>query len=390
MMGLSTLRARLIRLGEVDIRLALWTALVLGIGCVFVYSSSALLAQRSAIYGYESDYFFKKQILAAAIGLTLCVLMATAVSWKQIERWSGWVMAFAMVCLCLVFVPGIGQGASHVNRWIRLAGVSFQPAELAKLALVLYLAKFISDRESRWIGVQATLKILTIAGLTAFLIYKEPDYSTAVFVLSLTLLMLFLGGLSWSHILATLGLIAAIGIYGIATKSYIVNRLQAYLKPWDDPGAKGFQILQSYIALGHGGLSGAGLGQSLQKTALLPEPHTDFIFAVIGEETGFIGTTTLAVLYLAFFIYGLRLALRMPNLFLKLGTSGIVFLIVSQALLNMTVVTGLTPVAGEPLPLVSAGGTSVVVTLLGIGCLLNFSREAVENPENEIRSTGAR
>lgn len=377
MIGMESMKARL---GETDIRLILWSAMVLGVGCVFVYSSSALLAQRSAIYGYENWYFFKKQLLAALIGMALCGICATMLSWKQIERASGWFLLSSIVCLALVFVPGIGTYTSGVNRWIRVAGFSFQPAEPAKLALILYLAKFISDRESRWISGMATFKILMVSGCVAFLIYREPDYSSAVFVMGLTLLMLFLGGISWSHIAATVGVIIAMAAYGLATKSYILNRIQAYLKPWDDPSSRGFQILQSYIALNRGGIHGVGLGNSIQKTALLPEPHTDFIYAVIGEELGFIGTAALAVLFLLFLIYGLRLALRMPNLFLKLATSGVVFMIVLQALLNMAVVTGLIPVTGEPLPLVSAGGSSLVVTLAAIGCLLSFSREVGAHP----------
>lgn len=380
MFGLTRVKARLARLAETDVLFIYWTAVLLGVGCVFVYSASLLLAQRSAIYGYESSYFFKKQMAAAVIGIVLCVACATSLPWKQIERFSGWFLAFSIVSLALVFVPGIGPNVAGVNRWIRLFGFSFQPAEPAKLALILYLAKFIADRESRWIGGMATLKILSISVCMSFLVYKEPDYSTAIFVLLLTLLMLFMGGISWASIGATMAAIVAIAIYGLATKSYILNRLQAYLKPLDDPSSRGFQILQSYIALCRGGVNGVGLGNSLQKTALLPEPHTDFIYAVIGEETGFIGTTLVAVLFLLFFVYGLRLSLRMPNLFLKLATAGIVFMITLQALINMAVVTGLMPVTGEPLPMISAGGSSLVITLVAIGCLLSFSREAAPGP----------
>lgn len=376
MIGLTTVRHRLERLGETDIKLIYWAAILLGVGCVFVYSSSALLAQRSALYGHETSYFIRKQILAGVIGTVIAVYAATCLSWKHIERLSGVFLAASVACLALVFVPGIGPDVAGVNRWIRVAGFSFQPAEPAKLALVLYLAKFISDRESRWIGGKATLKILMVSGLVSFLVYKEPDYSAAIFVMMLTLLMLFMGGISWASIGVTLSVILAMAAYGLATKSYILNRLKAYLKPLEDPTSRGFQILQSYIALGRGGVDGVGLGNSLQKTSMLPEPHTDFIYAVIGEETGFLGAAAVAVLFLAFFVYGLRLAHRMPNFFLKLATAGIVFMITLQALLNMSVVTGLLPVTGEPLPMISAGGTSLVSTLAAIGCLLCFSREA--------------
>lgn len=383
---LSTLRERFWRLGDVDTALLLWTMLLLGIGFTFVYSSSALLAHRSALYGYESAYFIKKQVLAALIGCAAAFFIATSVTPAQIERCSGWVLAVSMVFLVLVFVPGLGGRIANVNRWIRVAGFSFQPAELAKLALVIYLAKFIADRESRWIGGKAILKILCVSGLTCILIYKEPDYSTAVFIMILTLLMLFLGGLSWSYIGAMSAGILALAAYGLSTKSYILTRIQAFLSPWDDPGAKGFQILQSYIALVRGGASGVGLGNSVQKTVLLPEPHTDFIYAVIGEETGFIGTVAVAALFLAFLVYGLRRAARLPALFPKLAASGIILMISMQALLNMSVVTGLLPVTGEPLPLISAGGTHLVVTLTAIGCLLCFSREAPDGPAREEHS----
>lgn len=382
MMGLTSMRSRLERLAEADVKLIYWAAILLGIGLVSVYSSSALLAQRSALYGYESGYFIKKQLLAAGIGLVLCVTIATSVSWKQIERFSGWFLGFSILCLALVFVPGIGPEIAGVNRWIRVAGFSFQPAEPAKLALILYLAKFIAARESRWIGGQAMLKALMISGCVAFLIYKEPDYSAAIFIMMLTVLMLFMGGISWSSIGVAMAGILAMAAYGLATKSYIFNRLQAYLNPLDDPSARGFQILQSYIALCRGGWDGVGFGNSIQKTALLPEPHTDFIYAVIGEEAGFIGTSAVAVLFLVLFVYGLRLALRMPTLFLKLATAGIIFMISIQALLNMAVVTGLMPVTGEPLPMISAGGSSLIINLVAIGCLLCFSREAHPAPES--------
>ncbi len=375
MIGLTTLRSRLDRIGDTDIRIALWTALVVCLGNIFVYSSSALMAQRSELYGYASDYFVKKQIAATIVGVLACLFIATCLSWKHIERFSGIVLAGSIVSLVLVFVPGIGMPAAHVNRWISIAGFSFQPAEPAKLALVLYLAKFIADRESRWIGSHAVVKILLLSSIVSFLIYKEPDFSTAVFVMLLTMLMLFMGGLSWTYIGSTAGVAVCIAAIGLASKSYVLSRIQSYLKPWNDPGSHGFQILQSYIALGRGGTTGVGLGNSIQKTALLPAPHTDFIYAVIGEETGFVGTVCVAALFLAFFVYGLRMAYRMPNLFLKLATAGIVYAISLQALINMAVVTGLMPVTGEPLPLISVGGTSMVITLMSIGCLMAFSRE---------------
>lgn len=376
MVGLTSVRNRLFGLADTDICIIIWTILMSGIGFVFVYSSSALLAQRSSVYGYEPYYFLQKQVVAGIIGMTICAGIATFVNWRQIERWSGWILLASIFLLILVFVPGIGTPIANVNRWIRVGGVSFQPAELAKLALVLYLAKFISDRQSRWISGMALCKALAIAGVVALLIYKEPDYSTAVFVMFFTLLMLFLGGLSWTYVGVTIATVIALAAYGLATKSYILHRVHAYLRPWADPSAQGFQILQSYIALDRGALTGAGLGHSLQKTALLPEPHTDFIFAVIGEETGFLGAGGIAVMFLAFMVYGVRMAYRMPNLFLKLASAGIVFMISLQALSNMLVVTGLMPVSGEPLPLISAGGSSMMITLIAIGCLLTFSREA--------------
>ena len=385
MIGLATFKERFDRMGSTDVKFILWSALVLGFGLVFVYSASALLAQRSALYGYEGGYFLKKQLLAVLIGTGVCVFFAAFVRWQTIEKMSGWFLLASIICLVLVFVPGIGNQNASVSRWIRVAGFSFQPAEPVKLALILYLAKFICDRESRWISGMATFKILMISGLISFLIYKEPDYSSAVFVMALTMLMLFLGGLSWSHIGATFLGVVAIAAFGLANKSYIVNRIEAYLKPLDDPSSRGFQILQSYIALDRGGLFGVGLGNSLQKTALLPEPHTDFIYAVIGEETGFLGAVTIALFFLLFLVFGLRLALRMNNMFLKLATAGIVFMITIQALLNMAVVTGLIPITGEPLPLISAGGSSVVITLMSLGCLLCFSREASPAAESTKR-----
>lgn len=363
------------RLLAMDLRVLLWAVAMSALGCIFVYSSSAMLAHRSVLYNYDPDYFFQKQVIAVVMGMSLCLWIGMYAERKTLSALSGWLLAFSVVLLALVFVPGIGGRVANVYRWVRIGGFSFQPSELAKVTLILYLANFIAKRETRMMTYHAVIKAGLAAGVVAVMINLEPDFSTTVYIGMLTLLMLFLGGISWTAIAGLASVAAAGAAVAIAGKMYILNRIWGFLNPWSDPGSKGFHILQSYISLARGELTGVGLGESVQKTALLPAPHTDFVYAVIGEEIGFVGATGVALAYLVILYLGVRIALNAKTLFYKLLAAGITLQIVIQAMMNMFVVTGMLPVTGESLPLLSAGGSSTLVTLIGVGLLLAVSRE---------------
>jgi cell division protein FtsW len=349
------------------------TVALLSAGVVMVYSASAIVAAER----FHDPYFFlKKQLFWAVLG-SLALWAALRLDYRRLERLVVPALLVAGVLLVLVLIPPIGQAINGTRRWIRLGPVSFQPAELAKLALVLYLAAFLARRSARreefWRGL---IPPFTVAGAMAFLILLQPDLGNCLTLLTLTLALLFVAGCPIRH----LGLVALPAVPLIAAAVYVapyrLRRITAFLDPWSDPRGSGFQIIQSWLALGGGGLLGRGIGGSQQKLFYLPEPHTDFIFAVIGEELGFVGAAAVVGLFVLFVWRGLRVGLRAPEPFGAYLALGITVLIATQTLVNLGVVTGLLPTKGLPLPFISFGGSALVVTMLATGVLLNISQQA--------------
>lgn len=346
---------------------------LLSVGVVMVYSASAVVAADR----FRDPYFFlKKQLfwaLLGAAGLWLTIRF-------DYHRLEGWVLPLLIVAaalLVLVLIPPIGQAINGTRRWIRLGPVSFQPAELAKLALVVYLASFLAKRREALGGFrEGLLPPLAVAGVLAALVLAQPDLGTCVTLLALTFALLFLAGGRVAH----LGLIAASALPLIAVAiwaaPYRLRRITAFLDPWSDPRGSGFQIIQSWLALGNGGVLGQGIGASTQKLFYLPEAHTDFIFAVIGEELGFVGAAAIVALFVILVWRGFRIGLRAPDPFGAYLALGITVLIATQTLVNLGVVTGLLPTKGLPLPFISFGGSALLVTLLSTGVLLNISQHA--------------
>jgi len=275
--------------------------------------------------------------------------------------------------LLIVFMPGVAQG--KVRRWIDLGPLNFQPSELAKGATVLYLAHFFSRKADRITSFVRGLPPLVIVGTAVVLILMEPDLGGAVFVCLLLFAFLFVSGAQPRH----LGILTACGLVllvcAIITASYRSDRFASYWNPAAHKQGKGYQLNQSILAFGAGGVKGVGLGESRQKMFYLPEAHTDFIFAVVGEETGLWGTVSILALFTLLGVRGLRVAARHPHPFGRLLAFGYTFLLVSQAGLNMAVVLGMLPTKGLPLPFISYGGSSLVMTLLYAGILLSLSRE---------------
>jgi cell division protein FtsW len=303
--------------------------------------------------------------------------MAIRLDYRRLEGFVVPLLIFAGVLLVLVLVSPLGQAINGTRRWIRLGPVSFQPAELAKLALVLYLAAFLAKKGEEIADLRrGLLPPLAIAGLLAALVLAQPDLGNCLTLITLTFALLFLAGGRARH----LGFILAAAlpplVIAIWAAPYRLRRIVAFIDPWSDPRGSGFQIIQSWLALGNGGLFGQGIGASRQKLFYLPESHTDFIFAIFGEELGFVGAMAIIALFVVLIWRGLRIGLRAPDAFGGYLALGITVLIATQVVMNLGVVTGLLPTKGLPLPFLSFGGSALLVTMLSTGVLLNISQHA--------------
>jgi len=282
-----------------------------------------------------------------------------------------------MLLLVLVLVPGIGQVRNDARRWIGPSAVAIQPAEIAKVTTVLFLADSVTRRKDKIKNLVTGLgPYLVMLAVTFLLVLMEPDLGTAVSIAGSAGTVIFVGGMSLAH-LGLLGLASAPVLWwAVMGEEYRRNRLLAFLHPWDDPGGAGWQIIQALYALGTGGPFGTGIGYSRQKWFYLPEPHTDFIFAVLGEEMGFFGTSLVLLLFFTIAWRGYRAAMAAPDRFSCLLAAGMTTLIVLQAIVNIGVVTGSLPITGIPLPFISSGGSALLTNLMASGILLNISRYA--------------
>jgi cell division protein FtsW len=344
---------------------------LLGLGVVMVYSASAIIATER--FG-DPYLFLKKQCFWAALGLSV-LWAAMAVDYR---RWRGLVLpilAAAIGLLVLVLLPAVGQEINGTRRWLRWGPVSFQPTELAKLALVLYLADFLARRQADLAGFwRGFVPPLVVAGAMAGLILRQPDLGSSVALVAVVLCMLFVAGARLPHMAIVAAAAVPILLFAVSGASYRLRRIFAFLDPWADPRGAGFQIIQSYLALGGGGLTGRGLGESKQKLFYLPEPHTDFIFAIAGEELGFAGAVLIVGGFALLLWRGIRIGLRVADPFGALTAIGITAMLATQALVNLGVVVGLLPTKGLPLPFVSFGGSSLLVAMASVGILLNISQ----------------
>ena len=356
-----------------DMWLLAAAALLLSIGVVMVYSASAIVAADR----FRDPYFFlKKQLFWAALG-GACLWGALRVDYRRIERYTVPLLVVAGVLLVLVLIPPFGQSINGTRRWLRLGPVSFQPAEFAKLALVVFLATFFARRREDvaelWRGF---VPPVAVAGLFALLVVAQPDLGNAVTLVALTFALLFLAGSRLSHLSLVLVGVVPLVIAAVLFAPYRLRRVMAFVDPWQDPRGSGFQIIQSWLALGSGGLFGRGIGDSRQKLFYLPEAHTDFIFAIIGEEGGFLGAMLVLTLFVVLLWRGLRTGLRAPDPFGAYLALGITVLLATQTFVNLGAVTGLLPTKGLPLPFISFGGSALVVTMVATGILLNVSQHA--------------
>lgn len=344
---------------------------ILAIGVVMVYSASAVAAFHD--YG-DSFYYVKRQLLFAALGIA-AMFFTMNVEYTFWRKWAGPSLLICFGLLVIVLIPGLGVERGGARSWLGIGSFGIQPSEFMKLAMILFLAKFLSERQSLMTQFRrGLLPPLAIIGVAFALIMLQPDLGTGAVMIGASLLVIYVTGARLAHLggLALLGL-AGLGAL-IAAAPYRLLRITAFLDPWQDPLGAGYQSIQSLYAIGPGGLVGLGLGMSRQKYNYLPEPQTDFIFSILAEELGFIGGSLLLLLFLLLIWRGMRTAIMLSDPFGSLLATGIVGIFAVQVLINIGVVIGMLPVTGITLPLVSYGGSSLTLLLTALGILLNLSR----------------
>ncbi len=344
---------------------------LLAIGIIMIFSASSI---RGEELFNDSYHFLKRQIVFAGIGL-VAMLIVMNVDYHIFKKYAKFIILFAIILLAIVLIPGIGKKVGGSRRWLGIAGLGGQPSEVAKLALVIYIAQFYTRKNSLIKNFKkGVLPILIVTGIIFGLVLIEPDLGTATLILAIAFIMLFANGAKIWHLVG-LGVVSVPAVfYFIISAPYRKERFLAFLDPWSDPLDTGYHIIQSLLALGSGGLFGVGLGNSHQKFLYLPEPGTDFIFAIIGEELGFLATLLVILLYLVIAWKGLKISYNTQDRFGSILAMGITVMIVVQAMLNIAVVTSSMPITGITLPFISYGGSSLVLFLFSVGILLSISK----------------
>lgn len=352
-------------------------AALLGIGAVMLYSTTAR-GDGSLLSGV-----FVRQMLYVVFGL-ICAFLIGRLDYHVVLEQRAVIMTVALILLGAVLIPGIGSRVNGASRWLRLGPLGFQPSETAKLALVVFLAGFLG-RKGRPAGDlrRVFLPSAALTGLVAVLVILEPDIGTSMLLAVVAAVVLFVAGARIHHLL-TPALAAVPVLAFVISKGYARHRIEAWIDPWKDPAATGYHIIQSLIAIGSGGVTGVGLGASKQKLFFLPEAQSDFICAILAEETGLVGMTLVLVLYLIFALCGAHIAMRARDMAGMLLATGITAIVSLQAIINIAVVTKVFPTKGIALPFISAGGTSVVTMLVGVALLYSIARTPAQDPQQPL------
>ena len=360
-----------------DIRLFLAVVIFLtSLGLIFVYSSSSVYALEK--FG-SSHYFLKKQSIYCLLALGaffVCALFPI----RFFRRMAPFLYLVSLCLTVLTMIPRFALRVHGANRWLAFGGMSFQPSELLKLALFLYVGYFLARKQDRIKSfVHSYLPFGLILGITFIVLLKQPDFGSVVTIFSTCVMLFFIAEFNMKYLLIVLGAsVPAIAALVLA-KSYRLNRILVFLNPWSDPQGRGFQIIQSLIAIGSGHVWGLGISNSRQKFFYLPMQHTDFIFPIIAEEVGFVGATLVVCLFLALCYYGLRVAVQLKDPFAFFMSLGFVIFISLQALINLMVTVGLLPTKGLGLPFVSYGGTALIVCFCMVGLIVNVVRHQIRN-----------
>jgi len=356
-----------------NIRINLFTVAVIlmCVGIVMIYSSSSIYA----LERYKDGLFFlKRHLIFMFIGAILTFIFM-AVDYHKLRKIARPLLVISLVLLVLVLIPGLGREVSGARRWFRFKLLSFQPSEFANLAVIIYIADFIS-RKGNLIKtfLKGFLPPVCFLGLAAVLILMQPDLGTTVALGFVVLIMLFVAGVRPAYILSLILASLPILYLLIFSVPYRRARVLAFINPWLDPRGSGFQIIQSQIALGSGGIFGVGLGHSKQKLFYLPAAHTDFIFSIIGEELGLLGTIGVIVLFIIFIQQGIKIIKNAPDRFGYFLSLGLVLMVSFRAIINIGVSCGLLPTKGLPLPFISYGGSSFIFDMVSVGILVNIAR----------------
>jgi cell division protein FtsW len=340
-----------------------------------IYSSSSIYAWQNL---GDSTYFLKRHIFYIVIGLML-TLFVMSIDYHLLEKYSKSITLISLLLLVLVLIPGIGKQIAGARRWIRFWGIGFQPSELAQLAVIIYTAGYLSrDEKNIKDFIYGFMPVTIVLGLFAILILLQPDLGTAVAIVIIIFLILFISGVKFLYLVGFILLVSPALYFLIFNIPYRRVRIMSFLNPWADPQGSGFQLIQSQLALGSGGIFGVGLGQGKQKLFYLPAAHTDFIFSIIGEELGLIGTSLLIILFIIFIWLAYRIAKNASDKFGYYLSVGIIIMIALETIVNIGVSTGSIPTKGLPLPFISYGGTSLVFNMMSVGLLLNISKSKDE------------
>jgi len=341
------------------------------IGIIMIYSSSSIYAWER--YN-DSFYFLKRHLIFLFAGIALGSLVLLF-DYRLLRKYARPLMLVALALLVLVIIPGIGREVSGARRWFRFKFISFQPSEFANMAIIIYIADFICRKQDKLKGLlKGFLPPICVLGVTALLILIQPDLGTVIALGSVVIMMLYIAGTRLSFILS-LFLCSLPALYLLVFNvPYRRVRIMAFLNPWLDPKGTGFQIIQSQVALGSGGLLGRGLGHSQQKLFYLPAAHTDFIFSIIGEELGLLGTLGVIVLFAIFIQQGLKIIKNAQDKFGYFLALGLILMISFKAIVNIGVSCGVFPTKGLPLPFISYGGSSLIFDMVSLGILINIAR----------------
>lgn len=359
------------KMGEIDYGIFYSVVLLLTIGVVMVYSASSYYAMFTT---KDSMYFLKKQLTSAIVGV-VAMAFAMCFDYHKIKKYT---VAIMVICIPLLLVVFLFPAVNGAQRWIQIGPLpSLQPSEIAKYVVVLFLAMSL---EVKGEGVKnfktGILPYLGVSGFYAAIVLAEKNLSIASVIMIVTFIVLFTAGGKIKHLFGIVApVLVAVALFFTLSTDYRRARMLNFINPWQDPADKGYQLIQSFYALGAGGVTGLGLGQSRQKTLYMPEPHNDFIFSIIGEELGLIGCICIIILFIIFIWRGINVAMKARDTYGTLLAIGITSVIAVQSLINIAVVTGSMPVTGVPLPFISYGGSALVINMTAVGLLLNISRQ---------------
>lgn len=346
------------------------------LGLIMVYSSSAAIAYQKFNDPY---YFLKRQISWTMIGGVLMALFMR-MDYRFLQKITYPAMLLTLLLLVLVLFPQFGRRVGGAQRWLHLGGFSFQPSELAKFTLILYVVHSLVKKQDRIKDFfYGYLPNLVVLGFFSILFLFQPDLGTTAILMSVVFILFFIAGIKFSYLFYSIFMLLPAMAAAVLSSDYQKSRIISFMDPEKDPLGKGYQIIQSTVAFGRGSIFGSGLGDGRQKLFFLPEPHTDFIFSIIGEELGFIGAVAVVLLFLAIIWRGIQISLNSPDLYGSYLSLGLTLLIGVQALVNLAVSVGLLPTKGLTLPFVSLGGSSLIISMICVGVLLNISKKKLNN-----------